>query len=161
MFLPFLKASRVARESRSTGWADGRSSDTQENGSVTGKTNFCTGKETGTSKTHSNFLINIVLFEEFIWRESGFSCFFCVGIHHLLVTVINLNNQIMTPESGIMDGRRQNKVYRLPPFFSLGHFQLALPADFLFRPGARFSKDLECFRARRQILKSQLLQHSS
>ena len=103
------------------------------------------------------FLINIVLFEEFIWRESGFSCFFCVGIHHLLVTVINLNNQIMTPESGIMDGRRQNKVYRLLSFFSLGHFQLALPADFLFRHGARFSKDLESFRARRQILKSQLL----
>ena len=63
----------------------------------------------------------------------------------------------MTPESGIMDGRRQNKVYRLLPFFSLGHFQLALPADFLFRHGARFSKDLESFRARRQILKSVII----
>ena len=44
-----------------------------------------------------------------------------------------------------------------PPFFSLGHFQLALPADFLFRHGARFSKDLESFRARRQILKSVII----
>ena len=88
------------------------------------------------------FLINIVLFEEFIWRESGFSCFFCVGIHHLLVTVINLNNQIMTPESGIMDGRRQNKVYRLPLFFPrplsarfARRFSFSPWGPFLERPG--------------------------
>ena len=29
------------------------------------------------------FLINIVLFEEFIWRESGFSCFFLRGYSSL------------------------------------------------------------------------------
>ena len=84
------------------------------------------------------FLINIVLFEEFIWRESGFSCFFCVGIHHLLVTVINLNNQIMTPESGIMDGRRQNKVYRLPPFFFPRPLSARFARRFSFSPWGPF-----------------------
>ena len=83
------------------------------------------------------FLINIVLFEEFIWRESGFSCFF-LRIHHLLVTVINLANQIMTPESGIMDGRRQNKVCRLPPFFFPRPLSARFARRFSFSPWGPF-----------------------
>ena len=44
--------------------------------------------------------------------------FFFVGIHHLLVTVINLNNQIMTPESGIDSLRLYNKEIKSPPLCS-------------------------------------------
>ena len=89
------------------------------------------------------FLTNIILFEEFIWCESGFSFFFSwVFIAHLS-TVSNLNNQIMTPESGIMDGQGQNKVHRLPRLFfprllwaRLAHrFSFWPLGPFLERPG--------------------------
>ena len=44
-----------------------------------------------------------------------------VGIFRSLSTVSDLTDEIMIPESDIMDGRYQNKVYRLPRlFFSPG-----------------------------------------
>ena len=59
-------------------------------------------------------------------------------------TVINLANQIMIPESGIMDGRHQNKVYRLPsllfsprprPARFARRFSFSPKGPFLGRPG--------------------------
>lgn len=49
------------------------------------------------------FFTNIILFEEWICWECGFSWVFTA----YLSTVSNLNNQIMKPESDIMDGRHQ------------------------------------------------------
>ena len=51
-----------------------------------------------------------------------------------LSTVSDLTNQTMIPESGIMDGRHQNRsVYRAPAVFSnSGHAQLASLIYFLF-----------------------------
>ena len=53
-----------------------------------------------------------------------------VGIFRSLSTVSDLTDEIMIPESDIMDGRYQNKVYRLPrPFSPPVHARLA----FFFR----------------------------
>ena len=50
-------------------------------------------------------------------------------------TVSALTNQIMTPESGIMDRQHQMKVYRLPRLFlSRSHAWLISLIDFLFTP---------------------------
>ena len=60
------------------------------------------------------------------------------GIFRSLSTVSDLTDEIMTPESDIMDGRYQNKLYRLSPlFFSPGPRSARLFlsfADFLFGP---------------------------
>ena len=112
------------------------------------------------------FLPNIILpvFEEFIWRgKCGFSW---VSIAYLS-TVINLANQIMIPESGIMDGRDQNKVYRLPSLlfsprprsarftrrFCFSHW-----GPFLERPG-KFSGPKANFKITTCWIVAQLLAH--
>lgn len=61
-----------------------------------------------------------------------------VGIFRSLATVSDLTDEIMIPESDIMDGRYQNKVYRLPRLFFFpgprsARLFLSL-ADFLFGP---------------------------
>ena len=75
-----------------------------------------------------------------------FSLLECIGIKNICVhlgiftatcnlsKISDLTNQIMIPESGIIDEQHQNKVYRLLAFFSpLGHAWLILLADFLYR----------------------------
>ena len=63
----------------------------------------------------------------------GIPCRYSLLINHLS-TVSDLTNQTMIPESGIMDGRHQNRsVCRAPTIFSnSGHAQLASLIYFLF-----------------------------